>query len=350
MKWKGAVLILVLICLFGQFLIHLTYKEEGLEIHESVTNTKIPKKRPDKAHIDTSLTKGLEKRTFVKPIPAKDIFVNPHNFKYIINEPNLCKTKVDIIIFVHSATGRFTKRNLIRSTWGNVSKFQGWNIRTVFMLGRSKNVSQDLILDESKKFHDIIQEDFVDHYRNLTYKHIMALKWIKDFCKSAKYIVKIDEDIIVNVFNVVKYAQSLDKMNAKKSMYCSVFEKQMPRRDKKDKWFVSKEEYFSNKYPRFCGGFFYLMTKDLINPLYKESLKLKYFWIDDVYVTGLLTQKLKTGPQSFIKPYTFERNIYQWKSWRIKKTLLFIHIDNKDKKELWKKLWNEIKNKKLYLT
>ena len=32
----------------------------------------------------------------------------------------------------------------------------------------------------------------------------MALKWINDYCKNAKFILKTDDDIIVNTFALIK--------------------------------------------------------------------------------------------------------------------------------------------------
>lgn len=47
------------------------------------------------------------------------------------------------------------------------------------MLGAVNNESlQNAINEESERYHDLVQGNFVDSYRNLTYKHVMGLKWI----------------------------------------------------------------------------------------------------------------------------------------------------------------------------
>ena len=43
-----------------------------------------------------------------------------------------------------------------------------------------------------------IRNDFIDSYRNLTVKSIMALKWATEHCKNAKLIFKMDDDTLVN--------------------------------------------------------------------------------------------------------------------------------------------------------
>jgi beta-1,3-galactosyltransferase 1 len=44
-------------------------------------------------------------------------------------------------------------------------------------------VGQESVVDESLKHGDIIQEDFLDSYANLTVKSLMLLKWFTQGCK-----------------------------------------------------------------------------------------------------------------------------------------------------------------------
>ena len=50
---------------------------------------------------------------------------------------------------------------------------------------------------------DILQWDFIDHYRNLTIKSILGLKWASDFCSTAKFVVKLDDDVFFNAANLM---------------------------------------------------------------------------------------------------------------------------------------------------
>ena len=40
---------------------------------------------------------------------------------------------------------------------------------------------------------------FQDTYRNLTLKTVMGLKWSAIFCPQAKFVMKTDDDIFVNL-------------------------------------------------------------------------------------------------------------------------------------------------------
>ena len=40
---------------------------------------------------------------------------------------------------------------------------------------------------------------FQDSYYNLTLKTVMGLKWVKDHCSQARFVMKTDDDIFVNL-------------------------------------------------------------------------------------------------------------------------------------------------------
>ena len=326
--------------------VDLTYTDTDVSFQTRKSNYKVPVKATTSTirNKHSNLT-NMNKLVHDWINPENNI-VNPHDFKYIINEPNFCEGGVDIIIFVHSAVFKTISRQLIRETWGNVSEYQNWKIKTVFMLGKSHKVPQKKILEESKKHHDIIQEDFIDHYRNLTHKQIMGIKWIKEFCETSKYIVKVDEDLIVNVFKLVEYVKEIEKLKKQysRTIFCSVFSNERPRRYLGDKWFVTKEEYPFGRYPAYCEGYAYIMRKDLIVPLYEASLRLKYYWIDDVYVTGMLVDRINATRQYFIKGYSSQR-VGIPRFTKVGDKALFILMDNKVVANHWHKHWHSIKTK-----
>ena len=68
----------------------------------------------------------------------------------------------------------------------------------MFLLGNPPSSPIAQIRKENDLYHDIVQEDFIDSYRNLTVKSIMALKWATEHCKNAKLIFKMDDDTLVN--------------------------------------------------------------------------------------------------------------------------------------------------------
>jgi len=58
------------------------------------------------------------------------------------------------------------------------------------------------------------RQDFQDTYRNLTYKGVAALRWISRYCSHARYVLKTDDDIFVNAFNLLRHLRRLDRLTA----------------------------------------------------------------------------------------------------------------------------------------
>ncbi|KAL3857935.1 hypothetical protein ACJMK2_012560 [Sinanodonta woodiana] len=95
---------------------------------------------------------------------------------------------------VHSAVFHFDQREFLRRTWANKYLLRSHTMRILFLVGFKRN----------KTNGDIVQEDFIDDYHNLTHKGVMGFKWISENCKTAKYFIEIDDDVFVNIFNLIK--------------------------------------------------------------------------------------------------------------------------------------------------
>lgn len=70
-----------------------------------------------------------------------------------------------------------------------------------------KFMLQNAITEENRQYNDIIQEKFHDTYNNLTLKSVMMLKWVTSNCAQAKYLMKTDDDMFVNIPALLKTLQ-----------------------------------------------------------------------------------------------------------------------------------------------
>ena len=196
---------------------------------------------------------GLKNKTILEyeinhvPLNYSSV-INKHDFKFLINPgKSFCNVKEQllVLVYVHSAPENLKRRISIRETWAKQSYFKETDMKIVFMLGVSKNSftkNQKLIELEYSIYGDLVQEDFEDSYRNLTYKGIMALKWISMHCPQSKYILKVDDDIIVNTFTLLRHLKSLNShqvtRNKQKTVMCLVWSKMVVQREKDQKWFI----------------------------------------------------------------------------------------------------------------
>lgn len=54
----------------------------------------------------------------------------------------------------------------------------------------------------------------------INYLGIMAMKWISTYCKNAQFILKVDDDIIVNTFALVDHLKLLKKQTKVNNSVC----------------------------------------------------------------------------------------------------------------------------------
>ncbi|XP_022221316.2 beta-1,3-galactosyltransferase 5-like [Drosophila obscura] len=233
------------------------------------------------------------------------------NFSYII-EQLPCESDTKGLIIVHTAPDNHEKRSVIRETWGGVNSPSGSPLRLIFALGNIQNSSlESAILDEQAQYGDLLQGNFIDTYSNITYKHVMALKWFNYHCNSAQFLLKVDDDIFVNAPLLLKNLKEpklsnkqLDNLIQQRSelLLCTKVVKDPVLRSYRSKWRVSFREYSGSRYPDFCPGFAVLYSTDVAKKLYAEAQRSPYFRLDDVHITGILSQRLHISI-SDLKPY-----------------------------------------------
>ena len=61
-----------------------------------------------------------------------------------------------------------------------------------------------MIFKENTDYGDIVQGNFVDSYHNLSYKATMGNLWVSHFCKQAEFVVKTDDDMFIDLFEVIQ--------------------------------------------------------------------------------------------------------------------------------------------------
>jgi beta-1,3-galactosyltransferase 1 len=105
----------------------------------------------------------------------------------------------------------------------------------------------------------MIQFGFQDFYYNVTLKNIAHLRWAHENCLHSKYILKTDDDIIVNVEYLLKNLRNFQNgITGHLQNNASVV------RDVDSLWFMPECMYPSSNYPDFAVGPSYLMTKNIV--------------------------------------------------------------------------------------
>lgn len=184
-----------------------------------------------------------------------DQLIDLKNFTFKVN-PQPCQgydAGLLLVVVISSNPCNYEKRSVIRSTWGRSTD----TTKVVFLLGDPENVTISKRIDnESVTFGDIVQGNFKDAYRNMTYKHVMGLKWVAHHCPMAKYVLKTDDDVVVNTYALRNFlARELSPWGTSGLITCQVLQNARVQRSH-SKWIVSKNEYAGGYYPTYCAGLF----------------------------------------------------------------------------------------------
>ena len=98
--------------------------------------------------------------------------VNLWSYKFITNVALNNGRNKTLIALVTTATDHFERRMTIRQTWANTERFPA--LEKVFFVGKSVNeLTNAKIINESRIYGDMVQEDYMDTYLNLTTKTVI---------------------------------------------------------------------------------------------------------------------------------------------------------------------------------
>lgn len=247
----------------------------------------------------------------------------PFPYYTIVNKRACADANIDVVICVHTHPLHRKARDVIRRTWGNQQHWRFHRVRTLFFAGMPTNDSaaQTALEMESDVFGDIVQGEFDDTYRNLTIKALAVMHWVYSYCSHATHFIKIDDDVILNVFSVQELFTPADQSaSSSKSrgndvnsslassasfakftrvkylndgeIACIAFQNITVKRQ--GKWAVTEDELSPEHkvYPQFCAGMGYYMRTSTALRLRDVVDQVPFFWIDDIYVSGFLANRI----------------------------------------------------------
>lgn len=218
-----------------------------------------------------------------------DKLIHKHEYEVLLNNEAICDSDIFIVFLVLTDPSHTEIRQIIRSTWGSVKLYNGAKLRHVFLVGQRFNEGKEIqqkLREESDKYHDIAQGNFVDSYKNLTYKTVFGLHWVQKFCRHAEFIFKVDDDVAINVFKLVDFLNDMKNESGKLNsfVYCMTTTMGRPRRYESSKVHVTYSEYRYFWFPVYCHGSGYIMSSDVAVNIYSATKNVPFIWLEDVYI------------------------------------------------------------------
>lgn len=216
-----------------------------------------------------------------------------------------------LLILVCSAVENIDRRKAIRSTWGDAARLTAVGARLVFVVARTDPARsppgiERRVAAEHRRRGDVVQADVVDDYVNLTAKTAAALRWAARACPRVRHVMKSDDDVYVDVPALTRRLErereaqrstfGVDDASAGAFIVGQVVDSARPVRDRRSKWYTPTSIYPDEFYPPYTSGTGYVLGAPVVRRLValidSRSDIPRPFWLEDVYITGMLAAGL----------------------------------------------------------
>ena len=231
------------------------------------------------------------KENYYNKRPTK---VSEFTYGYLQKPSSPCSDATFMTVLVHSKTSYYKTRETIRQTWGSGLATSTWPnhdtplppIKLVFMLGADSDPLWNSYAGlESRVHNDIVQGDFQDSYINMTLKSLLGLRWVYEECPKARYMLKIDDDMVVNFPRLVSLLQAapftrsiLGPLNPGSTV------------ERGGLWGVPENVFPFPTWPMYASGAAYVISADIVKELYTTAEYIPHIHVDDAYITGILAK------------------------------------------------------------
>ena len=211
---------------------------------------------------------------------------------YVLDNKDACEVKEEILllIIVISAPEHFAHREAIRSSWGERSP----GTVTTFLVGLPEDSATRAKIEQEAEVHgDLVLNNIIDHYENLSLKTLSAFHWFQTFCRRAEFLLKVDDDMFVQVSKILdKVHKLLDIDPVPRVILGNVSSGWKPVRNPRSKYLITESQYPGERYPDFVTGPSYLVSRRAAAEILPAALDLKYIHLEDVFLTGVVAESL----------------------------------------------------------
>lgn len=160
---------------------------------------------------------------------------------HMVLDKNQCSAKAGadllILVMVLNRVDGFERRETIRNTWGKDIKSNSKS-KLYFAVGMTTNSTiQEKLIEEDKKYNDIIQWGYYESYYNCTIKVLGILRWTAINCPLVKYVLKVDDDCLLVPDNLLQFCNKSEPS----AIYGHLWRNPRVFRNVTSKWAISPQ-------------------------------------------------------------------------------------------------------------
>ncbi|XP_030331330.1 beta-1,3-galactosyltransferase 4 [Strigops habroptila] len=167
--------------------------------------------------------------------------------------------------------------------------------RTIFVLGLPpRSVPAAALLEESRRHGDVLQGAFPDAYATLNLKTLLLLRWATARCPGARFLLKADDDVFVNVPSLTSHLRAPD---LPQRLYLGrVHWWVPPNRDPRSRHHVPGALYPAGRFPPYCSGTAYVLSREAALAVLAAAPHVPFVAPEDVWV-GLCARRAGVAPR-----------------------------------------------------
>ena len=230
---------------------------------------------------------------FEKDQTGVNSLLTKENFKKIFEPPLLggerrCSDSTKILVAINSAAANSPQRQAIRETWSQFVRESNQTSLFFVSIPSDRNLRRQILL-ENQKHQDIVLFSIQDSYYLLTFKILALLNWANINCPKLAFLLKCDDDFYLdwpNLFEYIAEKNSTDMLYGRVNTYTSVHRNVLSR------WFMPESDYPASDYPVYLSGSPLFVSYNLLSKLLEVAGRVKPFYIDDVWITGILREQI----------------------------------------------------------
>lgn len=115
----------------------------------------------------------------------------------------------------------------------------------------------------------------------------MGYYWVAKYCSNNTFIIKIDDDVFINIFVVLDMIKKYE--NVLQSFIGGFCKKDIEFvRDIKLKYYVSYVEYLRKRFFGYCSGIGYVISINVVKRVIEVFRNIFFFYLEDVYIVFCL--------------------------------------------------------------